>query len=288
MDESRRAVLKTLAALGVGSLTGLAVHGHAYARNGLEVTRTDLALAGLPPELDGFRLTLLTDLHRSETVPRRTIDAAVDAVLAAQSELVVLGGDYVTWGNRSFVDDAADALGRLTAAHGVVAVLGNHDDDRDTPRALGRHGITVLRDERTSVVVRGVGLELVGVRYWTRKPSTIAEVLKGATGFPILLAHDPRRLDTAAELGFRLALSGHTHGGQVVVPGIGPLAARKFPVVAGVGRRGPTTMYVSRGVGTVYLPFRINCPPEVCVITLRGSGPGIGNSRKADGPTTQG
>jgi len=262
-------MLKTVAALGVGSLTGLAVHGYAYARNGLEVSHTDLALAGLPPEVDGFRVALLTDFHRSETVPRSMLDDAVDAALVAQSDLIVLGGDYVTWGDRTFVDDAAEALARLTATHGVVAVLGNHDDDRDTPRALGRHGIAVLRDERTTIAVRGAHLELVGIRYWTRKPRTIAQVLKGSTGFPVLLAHDPRRLDTAAALGFRLALSGHTHGGQVVVPGIGPLAARKFPVVAGVGRRGPTTMYVSRGVGTVYLPFRINCPPEVSVVTLR-------------------
>ena len=92
--------------------------------------------------------------------------------------------------------------------------------------------------------------------------------MRGATG-PILLAHDPRRLDEAANLDIRLVLSGHTHGGQVVLPGLGAIAAQKFPVVAGIGRKRRTTIFVSRGVGTVYVPVRINCPPEVAVLTLQ-------------------
>ena len=85
----------------------------------------------------------------------------------------------------------------------------------------------------------------------------------------ILLAHDPRRLTEAPALKIPLVLSGHTHGGQVVLPLVGAVAAKKFPVVAGVARRGETTMFVSRGVGTVYVPVRINCPPEVAVLTLQ-------------------
>ena len=85
----------------------------------------------------------------------------------------------------------------------------------------------------------------------------------------ILLAHDPRRLTEAAALDVPLVLSGHTHGGQVVLPLVGAIAAQKFPVVAGLGHRERTTMFVSRGVGTVYVPVRLNCPPEVAVLTLR-------------------
>jgi predicted MPP superfamily phosphohydrolase len=83
-----------------------------------------------------------------------------------------------------------------------------------------------------------------------------------------LLAHDPRRLTEAAALNLPLILSGHTHGGQIVLPAIGAIAAQKFPVVAGIGRRDRTTLFVSRGVGTIYLPVRINCPPEVAILTL--------------------
>ena len=85
----------------------------------------------------------------------------------------------------------------------------------------------------------------------------------------ILLAHDPRRLEEAAALDVPLVLSGHTHGGQVVLPGVGAIAARKFPVVAGAARRENTSIFVSRGVGTVYVPYRLNCPPDVSVITLK-------------------
>ena len=85
----------------------------------------------------------------------------------------------------------------------------------------------------------------------------------------ILLAHDPRRLYEAADLDVPAVLSGHTHGGQIVLPGVGALARRSFPVLSGLGARDKTTMFVSRGVGTVYVPIRINCPPEVAIVTLK-------------------
>ena len=94
-------------------------------------------------------------------------------------------------------------------------------------------------------------------------------MVRGASSPIVLLAHDPRRLTEAAAFNIPLVLSGHTHGGQVVLPGIGALAAQKFPVIAGIGRLQRTTMFVSRGVGTVYVPVRINCPPEVALLTLQ-------------------
>ena len=92
--------------------------------------------------------------------------------------------------------------------------------------------------------------------------------MRGAEGPILLIAHHPSRLNEAAELDVPLVLSGHTHGGQVVLPGIGAIAARRFPVVAGIGHRDNTSIFVSRGVGTVYVPYRFNCPPDVSVITL--------------------
>ena len=137
------------------------------------------------------------------------------------------------------------------------------------PAALISHGYEVLRDARTTVRIRGEQLDLVGVRFWTRRARDIARLIRGAESTVILLAHDPRRLDEAAALNVPLVLSGHTHGGQVVLPGLGAIAAKKFPVVAGVGRRENTSIFVSRGVGTVYVPYRLNCPPDVSVITLK-------------------
>jgi predicted MPP superfamily phosphohydrolase len=183
-------------------------------------------------------------------------------------DLIVLGGDYVTWGDRQYVGPSADALAPLTAPYGIFAILGNHDDDHDMPAALAAHGVQVLKDARTRLQLKGEGVELAGIRYWTRRAADIAALLRGATGPVILLAHDPRRLFEAAALKIPLVLSGHTHGGQVVLPVIGAVAAQKFPVIAGVGRRDQTTIFVSRGVGTVFVPVRVNCPPEVAVVTL--------------------
>jgi len=175
----------------------------------------------------------------------------------------------VTWGDRRYVEPAAEALAPLTAPHGVFAVLGNHDDDRDMPAALVARGFTVLRDQRTQLTIRGETLDLAGVRFWTRKPADVAYVLRGASSNLVLLAHTPARLVEAAALGVPLVLSGHTHGGQIVLPGLGPIAARDYPLIAGSGRRDRTSAFVTRGVGTVYVPVRLNCPPEVAVLTLK-------------------
>jgi predicted MPP superfamily phosphohydrolase len=147
-------------------------------------------------------------------------------------------------------------------------VLGNHDDDVEMPKTLERRGIEVLKDARTSITIHGERLDFIGIRFWTRATVDLARLLKGAGGTTILLAHDPRRLQQAAALNIPLMLSGHTHGGQIVLPGIGAIAAKKFPVVEGMARRENTTVFVSRGIGTIGVPVRINCPPEVAVLTL--------------------
>ena len=90
----------------------------------------------------------------------------------------------------------------------------------------------------------------------------------GALPLTFLLAHTPKRLLEAQQLAVPAVISGHTHGGQIVLPGIGAVAAREFPVIAGVAQRQGTSIFVSRGVGTVYVPVRINCPPEVALLTL--------------------
>jgi predicted MPP superfamily phosphohydrolase len=182
---------------------------------------------------------------------------------------VTWGGDRDRRGDRGYVGPSAETLGTLTAPYGVFAILGNHDDDHDMPAALAARGIQVLKDARTRQTIRNEHLELVGIRFWTKRQADIAATVKGAQSTVILLAHDPRRLSEAQALKIPLVLSGHTHGGQVVLPLVGALAATEFPVVAGLARRGGTTIFVSRGVGTVYVPVRVNCPPEVAVLTLQ-------------------
>jgi predicted MPP superfamily phosphohydrolase len=266
---TRRAALKGMLATGVGGLTGAVSYGAAYERHRVGVTEATLPVSGLPPALDGLRIGLLTDIHHSGIVPAEDVTRAVELALSTNPDLIVLGGDYVTFGDRDYVEPVAELLSPLRAPNGVFAILGNHDDDREMPAALARKGITVLKDQRTRVIIRGDGLELAGIRFWTRRPADIARVLKGATDSVLLLAHDPRRLAEAAALNVPAVLSGHTHGGQVVMPGVGALARARFPILQGLGRQENSSIFVSRGVGTVYVPVRINCPPEVALITLQ-------------------
>ncbi|HTM03354.1 MAG TPA: metallophosphoesterase [Vicinamibacterales bacterium] len=269
MGLSRRAALKGVLATAVGAATGAGIYGVGYERHHLGITEADLPVSGLPPSLDGLRIGFLTDIHHSRMVPADDVAQAVALTLSMTTDLIVLGGDYVTWGERGYVGPVAELLKPLHAPNGVFAILGNHDDDRDMPAALARNGFTVLKDQTTRLSVRGETINLIGIRFWTRKASEIVRLVRRSSEAAILLAHDPRRLTEAAALDIPAVLSGHTHGGQVVIPGIGAIARRNFPVVAGLGSRDNSSIFVSRGVGTVYVPVRINCPPEVAVVTLR-------------------
>ena len=268
LAEGRRLFLKALVGIGAGTVTGATAHGFLYERHHLELTRSAFPVPGLPEALRGLRIGVLTDIHHSQTVPREMVAAAVTMLMAESPDLIVLGGDYVSWRDRRHVHSAAEALAPLTAPNGVIAILGNHDDDRDMPAALAAKGFTVLKDARTRLTIRGEPIDFAGVRFWTYKVSDLLHVLRGSLPLTILLAHTPKRLLEAQQLAVPAVISGHTHGGQIVLPGLGPVAAREFPVIAGLAQRSGTTIFVSRGVGTIYVPVRINCPPEVAVLTL--------------------
>jgi predicted MPP superfamily phosphohydrolase len=269
MPISRRTALKGVLATTIGAVTGAGIYGGGYERHHLVLTEATLPVTGLPRAFDGLRVAFLTDLHHSALVPAADIVRAVDLANAQRPDLVILGGDYVTSQDRKFMEPVAELLAPLSAPLGVVAMLGNHDDDKEMPAALTRHDIRVLKDGHHPLTMRGERLDLVGIRFWTREPAKIAGLVRRSPAPVLLLAHDPRRLTEAAAAGAAAVLSGHTHGGQIVLPGLGAVAARKYPVSAGNGSLGGTSIFVSRGIGTVYLPVRINCPPEVALVTLR-------------------
>ena len=272
MGVTRREFLRSATAVSVGALAGVGAYGVAYERHHLKRIERDLAVRGLPPHLDGLRIGMITDIHHSAVVSSDDVAQAVMQLKDAAPDIIVLGGDYVSFFDRDYIGPVAEMLTPLAhAPHGSFAVLGNHDDEREMPAALASRGFTVLKDQRTALTIKGERLDIAGIRFWTKTPAEIAGVLKGTGGTTLLLAHDPRRLDEAAALDVQLVLSGHTHGGQVLVPAVGPIAGRKFPVLAGYATRENTAIFVSRGVGTVYVPVRINCPPDVAVLTLRSA-----------------
>ena len=271
-DPSRRRLLEMATAVVVGTVTGLNADSVIHEQSELSLTRVEIAPRDWPMPLNGLTIGFLTDLHRSTTVSRELIDRAVALVLDQHPDLVVLGGDYVSFGERAYVDSVAESLSRLRAPHGVFAVLGNHDDDKYVPGALVKTGIEVLKDQRTRITVDGQSVDLVGVRYWTRRLEEVAPLVDQRQPVRLLLAHDPRRLREAAALGFPLVLSGHTHGGQVVLPALGAIAARKFPIAAGLTSQDDTQLFVSRGVGDRVRPSPLPLPARSGAGDVAGGG----------------
>lgn len=257
--------------MAVGVSAGAIAHGYGWARHAIEVVRVELPVSGLSHDLDGLRIGLVTDLHLSALVPADDILTAMRLVSAERPDLIVLGGDYISFYDRTYIEPVAEMLESLTAPLGVIAILGNHDDERLVTAALERRHISVLADARTTLETRGAAIDLVGLKFWTRRAGALADLLAGASSPVVLLAHDPRRVVEAAALDIPCVLSGHTHGGQVVLPALGALAARRFPVARGRFTLDHTELYVSAGVGTVVVPIRINCPPDVSVVTLRST-----------------
>lgn len=267
MPITRRAFLRTGVVGGIG-VAAAGTYGFAYERHRVGVTRVTAHLRDLPGGFDGFRIGILTDLHHSALVSREDIGEAVQLLMSERPDLIVLLGDYVSWGDRAYIGSCVEALLPLSAPHGVFAILGNHDDERTMPRALAARGFQLLMDARTTLTLRGESVGLAGVRFWSRKPDT-HRLLTASPRPAIVLAHDPRRLPEIADAGVPLMLSGHTHGGQIVLPVVGALAARKYPIAQGMMTQADTTLFVSRGVGTVLVPVRLNCPPEVGIVRLK-------------------
>jgi predicted MPP superfamily phosphohydrolase len=156
-----------------------AAHGFAQERHRIEVTRATLNVYGLPL-LTGLRVGFLSDLHRSAMVSQELVHGAARLLMAERPDLIVLGGDYITAADRRFVEPAAQALGDLSAPHGVFGVLGNHDDDRDMPAALAARGVVVLRDARTRITVRREPMDLIGIRL-DQTSGDIARLWKGSS-----------------------------------------------------------------------------------------------------------
>lgn len=275
---SRRVVLKRiLGCLGVSVVAG--VGGPAYAAlvepHWLALERVTIRLTGLPPQAVGLRMALLSDLHLGPDVDQEQIARALDLVLDAAPDLVLLAGDFVSQSRA--IPDCAAAVSRLRAPGGVFACLGNHDHwtapERVT-RALTGAGVTVLRNRAVEVVD---GLWLAGVDdVWEEQEDLDAALVDVPPGAPVmLLAHEPEFADAVAADGrVALQLSGHTHGGQVRLPLIGPpilpYLGQRYP--AGHYQVGQLQLYVTRGVGLISPAVRFNCRPEVTLMELRESG----------------
>ncbi|RLT45716.1 MAG: metallophosphoesterase [Chloroflexi bacterium] len=247
----------------------------------LVVHQQCIKLPGLPAELHGLRIAQFSDLHLGCFV--RGVDGAqVAAQLnALQADVIVFTGDLVdftSYPRNGSSPDIDTTLNALHARLGVFAVLGNHDyfagEDAVTA-ALARSGVRLLRNSGAALQAGGSQLWLAGVDCAQLGFANLHAALAAAPARApvVLLAHEPDYADEAARDGrIALQLSGHSHGGQLRIAGLGPVKhtrmGRKY--VLGQYRVGGMWLYVNPGVGAAMLPLRRNCPPEITVITLTG------------------
>jgi predicted MPP superfamily phosphohydrolase len=240
----------------------------------IRLNRMDLWFENLPKEFDGFMLLQLTDLH-VDFLPE-TLQAALELTVDVEADICVLTGDFRRRVKGSF-NEILPAMERLTSRiptlHGTYAVLGNHDC-ADMVEPFEALGIRVLINETHTILRDGAELHLTGtddVHYYYTDAARDA-LAAAPEGFKIALIHSAELADSAAENGFHLYLAGHTHGGQVCLPGGWPIIThmnRYRRYARGLWRHGDMRGYTSTGVGVSGLPVRFNTRGEVVLITLR-------------------
>ena len=240
-----------------------------------EVTHQPIYLPHLPSEFEGFRIVQLSDIHHSPYLTLEHLSEAVAIANNLEPDLIVLTGDYITH-TAVYIEPCAERLGDLKAKHGVYAVLGNHDvwvNARAVTKAFERHHIHVLTNVNTEISIRGSSIWLSGIGDLMMHFHDLPAALKGTTSkFPrILLSHNPEIIEEAAYSNVDLVLAGHTHGGQFQLPLIGsPMALNRYGrrYARGLAAMQDTQIYVNRGLGTVFVPVRYQCPPEISLLEL--------------------
>ena len=240
----------------------------------IAVERQEIFLRRLPKTLDRFRIVHLSDLHYGPMVDPRHLQRAIDIANELRPDMIALTGDYISQ-ERGFAAPCAEIVGQLKAAYGVYAVLGNHDhwtDAKLIADLFQAEGIRMLVNEGVRIDARTEAFWLAGVDDTMVGLEDLPLSLAGARDdeFKLLLAHNPTILRRAARAEVDLVLSGHTHGGQVTLrPEKNRSGRPRRRMLRGLGRRANTQIYVTRGLGTVVLPIRYGCPPEVSLLELR-------------------
>jgi uncharacterized protein len=284
---------KFLVAAGAATIGALAFADECILRepNHPELVKLEMPLARLPEAFDGFRMALLSDFHYDEWFSVHPIRRAVEMVNQINPDLVVLTGDFVTVSALvDYVHDekksalaaepCAKLLAQLHSRLGSLAALGNHDVGADpvmVTEALQSHGITVLRNAARSFEQGGKRLWICGIDSQEGKPRADLALNGVPKDEPVVaLMHEPDYAETLQNYSFDLQLSGHSHGGQVWIPGFGapwlPTGARKYP--RGLYQVGRLPLYTNIGLGTIRTPIRVNCTPEVTLVTLRAGAAG--------------
>jgi predicted MPP superfamily phosphohydrolase len=274
----RQAIRQSLTIVTGGIALGSAYE--VYREDTFDTTGISIPVKNLPESFHGFTIGFISDVHSGIFMSGERMRSYAEAVNGLGADMIVVTGDFVN----SQLEETypfSEAFNILSARYGVFGVLGNHDFYTrrvdDVAAEVERGGIELLRNRWITIGKGGDRLLLSGVDDTgsRERAARLFGAVSGGREEPgtrILLCHRPYFFPEAAATGFNLILSGHTHGGQVVLGELGKdvLAPARLvsPYVAGLYSEGDSKMYVSRGIGTVGVPFRFNCPPEVTKITL--------------------
>lgn len=277
---SRRAFLR-LSLASAYEIMFLGIGGLAYAYKveprWVRVEHVPLTLPRLAAGFDGYRLVQISDLHMDDRMTRARLAKIIELVNRQGPDLVAVTGDFFTYTPERFAKDMVSVLSALAPRDGAVAVLGNHDHWTDSSLVRGVISASGVRDLNNTIrtLRRGAAtLHVAGLDDVWEHQDRLDLVLEQLpdTGAAILLVHEPDFADVSAATGrFDLQISGHSHGGQVIVPTRGPSVlpryARKYPV--GLHQVDGMAQYTNRGLGTVPPQVRFNCRPEITVFTLK-------------------
>lgn len=252
----------------------------------LKLERVDVPIASLPEGLDGLTIGLITDVHVGHFAGAELAERVAALVHRVRPDLILFGGDLIHDDTPpAQVAAMARAFGTLSAPLGRYAVLGNHDYAAGEQRliaALHDAGIPVLVNEGRRIEAGQEAIWLAGVDDFGVSFPDLRQAMRGARDerLRLLLVHEPDYADSAdvAQYGqsIQLQLSGHSHGGQVRLPGIGPVHlppyARRYPMGLQRAEGSDMWVYTSRGIGVSGPPIRLFCPPEVTLLRLRRAG----------------
>jgi predicted MPP superfamily phosphohydrolase len=239
----------------------------------LTLSEAEIEIEGLPRAFCGLTLLLVTDIHAGPFVSTSVLRRTFRRLMDLEPDLIVLGGDLTTARIEEF-DQQAEAFGLLQAPLGCFAVMGNHDYYNKQPEELRRRieasGIAVLQNRAIELKLGGEGLFLAGVDDLILGTPDLEAALRGTRAPVVLVSHNPDLFFDAARAGVALMLSGHTHAGQVRIPGLPVLVRQsRYRLDEGRFRVGGTELVVSRGLGAVGVPWRLACPPEAVLLRLR-------------------
>jgi predicted MPP superfamily phosphohydrolase len=255
-----------------------------------QIDYKEIKIDNLPPELKGTTITLVSDIHAGQYMNEKDIREYTDIINNLGSDIICIPGDFVNF-EVSDVHMVTNAFRDLKAKHGIYGSLGNHDFfqnvDYVASTIVNESPIQLLRNDHRKINIKGSDLFIVGVddtrgagaqmdaviKFYEHAENKLKSAEGDVNGKPkILLCHKPYGFDVLAKKDIDLVLAGHTHGGQVVPVKFGnfnmSFAATVSRYIEGLYKIGKSSMYVSRGIGCVGLPIRINCPPEVTKITL--------------------